>query len=524
MSRIGSRIKKGSFSNPSVTGSSSPRIVETTSLSGNTLRPPPSSMGETGSPLTAEDLNAIKTKHKFKRHHFHKPTWCSICMKFIWGVGKQGEKCSVCNWRVHDKCKKMAMNFPCDLDIPSPLDVANAEKESRKAVVVVGRDGTPGRRSPTGSFSKMKNEKPIAQTTTSANLDDYLKEVQGDTGLTDSQILKITTGERSPTDPLNRAESALLLSPPSDGRRPTLLGSAAGSVQAPQNQALVELITDETSANSRCADCSDTPADWASTNLGVFICMNCSGSHRKVGTHISKVLSVKLDEWTWDQVYFMGDHGNEKVNEELKEWIPDVTLVPDSSLELRFAYILAKYSREPFVAPAETLKATPPSFVQGSRIRHRANTASPSKKEQKGKGGAQDSGSGFTNLNASGVLKVDVVCGENLKACDVSGLSDPYCKLTLEDTTVKTKVMRKDLNPRWDESFMINVKDVAKAKWIQVVVYDHDNIGKDDAMGTFMISLAKLEPEKELEAWHRVVHKAKEFGRVQVRLTYFPLQ
>ena len=37
---------------------------------------------------------------------------------------------------------------------------------------------------------------------------------------------------------------------------------------------------------------------WASTNLGIFICMRCAGFHRSLGTHISKVKSVSLDSWT----------------------------------------------------------------------------------------------------------------------------------------------------------------------------------------------------------------------------------
>jgi len=37
--------------------------------------------------------------------------------------------------------------------------------------------------------------------------------------------------------------------------------------------------------------------DWASLNLGTLICIDCSGIHRKIGTHISKVRSLTLDVW-----------------------------------------------------------------------------------------------------------------------------------------------------------------------------------------------------------------------------------
>ena len=43
---------------------------------------------------------------------------------------------------------------------------------------------------------------------------------------------------------------------------------------------------------------------WASMNLGIFLCLNCSGIHRRLGVHISKVKSVTLDGWKikWAQV------------------------------------------------------------------------------------------------------------------------------------------------------------------------------------------------------------------------------
>jgi len=43
-------------------------------------------------------------KHEFRRVHFDKPTWCDHCTKFIWGIGRQGCVCRVCEVSVHDSC------------------------------------------------------------------------------------------------------------------------------------------------------------------------------------------------------------------------------------------------------------------------------------------------------------------------------------------------------------------------------------------------------------------------------------
>ncbi|GAB2297540.1 ADP-ribosylation factor GTPase-activating protein agd3 [Dionaea muscipula] len=54
------------------------------------------------------------------------------------------------------------------------------------------------------------------------------------------------------------------------------------------------------SGNIKCADCSAPEPDWASLNLGVLMCIECSGVHRNLGVHVSKVRSLTLDVKVWE--------------------------------------------------------------------------------------------------------------------------------------------------------------------------------------------------------------------------------
>ena len=86
----------------------------------------------------------------------------------------------------------------------------------------------------------------------------------------------------------------------------------AGMEDRQINPRLEKLL--EVPENRVCCDCGAPGPTWTSTNLGIFICIECSGIHRGLGVHISKVRSAEIDSWSEEQLAAMEERGNAKCN------------------------------------------------------------------------------------------------------------------------------------------------------------------------------------------------------------------
>ncbi|XP_042170418.1 multiple C2 and transmembrane domain-containing protein 2 isoform X3 [Oncorhynchus tshawytscha] len=95
------------------------------------------------------------------------------------------------------------------------------------------------------------------------------------------------------------------------------------------------------------------------------------------------------------------------------------------------------------------------------------------------------------------LLSINLKEGRNLVIRDRCGTSDPYVKFKLDGKTLyKSKVVYKNLNPTWNESFSFPVRDLDQRLYIKV--YDRD-LTMDDFMGSSYLLLSDLEMEKVCE-------------------------
>ncbi|XP_075363294.1 arf-GAP with coiled-coil, ANK repeat and PH domain-containing protein 2 isoform X3 [Mycteria americana] len=104
--------------------------------------------------------------------------------------------------------------------------------------------------------------------------------------------------------------------------------------------------------NAACCDCGLADPRWASINLGITLCIECSGIHRSLGVHFSKVRSLTLDSWEPELLKLMCELGNDVINRIYEVKLEKVGVKkpqPGSQRQEKEAYIRAKYVERKFV-------------------------------------------------------------------------------------------------------------------------------------------------------------------------------
>ena len=141
------------------------------------------------------------------------------------------------------------------------------------------------------------------------------------------------------------------------GARPSYLQTDSNGFEEDASK-LLQIVRDNDQGNRWCADCnSESKTEWVSINLGIVLCIECSGIHRSLGTHISKIRSLTLDttSFSTDIVEILLQIGNRVSNMIWEARLPEGQKpLYTASREERLRFITSKYFDRAYIAPIGT--------------------------------------------------------------------------------------------------------------------------------------------------------------------------
>ncbi|NWR56646.1 ASAP1 protein, partial [Bucorvus abyssinicus] len=120
--------------------------------------------------------------------------------------------------------------------------------------------------------------------------------------------------------------------------------------------------------NMECCDCSAPDPAWLSVNLGILICIECSGIHRQMGLHLSRVQLLSVDELAISELLLARNIGNSGFNDIMEANLPSFSLKPTVHSEMAFRkdFIVSKYVEKKYAkrSPAAQCSGLPEAVKQ----------------------------------------------------------------------------------------------------------------------------------------------------------------
>ncbi|XP_064642137.1 arf-GAP with coiled-coil, ANK repeat and PH domain-containing protein 2-like isoform X2 [Lineus longissimus] len=249
--------------------------------------------------------------------------------------------------------------------------------------------------------------------------------------------------------------------------------------------------------NEKCCDCGATDPRWSSMNLGITLCIECSGIHRSFGVHKSKVRSLTLDAWEPEQLKVMAELGNDVVNSIYEAHVDESIAKrasPQCNRDIREAWIKAKYLTKAFLqtlpdkGTEQTGSAKHWSVSRRKRRLWKGKTPTPDKDSteltvpSKGKdtlsvvqGASQDSGLGGSTQDVivfgGGIQNDDAIARSiDLSSEDSASDVDPDSKsvTSLEDVSTldPDRLLYKAADVRNLPVMLEAVANGAKCNWV----------------------------------------------------------